>query len=489
MRRALFLIVAFLFPALCWATEPTVPAGVVFFDNQYYGGDNVAATDTGWLTKIQAAGWNTGKACNYSGVYPPTGSYPSSSCETGNPYGFFYTVTSTPGMAGTIPGNGKALAVEGWGNTLGGQTDFYLQYGSEGGAVGQVPADVWFQFWILAETDMSWDMGSSQENKFLYPSKGPYPAGADEHNWLVMFRGNSMLPSCTTSTGGDPYFYSFTSNGTVYGTVDACTDPCGQWDFTKWKTGQVNTDNGVKAGTWALVRLHFNFSEAAITAGRHLSEMYVREYGVSDFTLVSRWQNGLDWAPGAGGGCTLTLTPDVSLGYGHKMVRMPSTFGNVSGVNGDVRFYLKDFAIAAGTDSGGNGESDLPYGYGDAAGGSDTTPDSFSSPDNTSVALSTVIYSTSVQVLGIDNNCNISLSGAGCEYRVNSGSWITSGDNVVLYDNVARRVTSSASYSTASNCVLTMGGVSDTWTVTTLEAVEDPVTPRFRGSSMSGGWR
>ena len=125
-------------------------------------------------------------------------------------------------------------------------------------------------------------------------------------------------------------------------------------------------------------------------------------------------------------------------------------------------------------------------------GAADTTPAAFSFTDNTGVALSTVIYSTSIQVTGIDNTTSITSSGTGCSYQVNgAGSWLTTGgDNVALNDNVALRVTSSGSYSTNTPCVLTLNGnVSDTWNVTTLAAVSDPQTPRFRGSSMSGGWR
>lgn len=118
-----------------------------------------------------------------------------------------------------------------------------------------------------------------------------------------------------------------------------------------------------------------------------------------------------------------------------------------------------------------------------------TTPAAFAFTDNTGVALSTVIGSTSIQVTGIDNTSPLSLSGAGCEYKINAGSWVSASDNVALNDNVALRVTSSASHNTAVSCVLTIGGVSDTWRVTTLAAVEDTQTPRFRGSSMSGGWR
>ena len=134
----------------------------------------------------------------------------------------------------------------------------------------------------------------------------------------------------------------------------------------------------------------------------------------------------------------------------------------------------------------------LPTNWWEDLGGtpaSDTTPAAFSFTDNTGVALSTGIYSTSVQVLGIDNTCSISLAGAGCEYKVNAGAWATANDNVTLNDNVALRVTSSASHNTAVSCVLNLGGVSDTWSVTTLAVVDDPQTPRFRGSSMSGGWR
>jgi hypothetical protein len=45
---------------------------------------------------------------------------------------------------------------------------------------------------------------------------------------------------------------------------------------------------------------------------------------------------------------------------------------------------------------------------------------------------------------------------------------MTGNGNVALNDNVALRVTSSGSYSTASSCKLTIGGVAKTWIVTTL---------------------
>lgn len=117
-------------------------------------------------------------------------------------------------------------------------------------------------------------------------------------------------------------------------------------------------------------------------------------------------------------------------------------------------------------------------------GGVDYTPAAFSFTDNTGVALVVTVYSTSVQVLAIDNGCSITLTGdASCRYQLNgAGDWLASGDNVVLNDNVALRATSSGSYSTAVSCTLNLGGVSDTWNVTTLAAIVDPAAPRNRGS-------
>lgn len=118
----------------------------------------------------------------------------------------------------------------------------------------------------------------------------------------------------------------------------------------------------------------------------------------------------------------------------------------------------------------------------------DFTPAPFSPTDNTGVALSTVIYSTSIEVTGIDDNTAISISGTGCEWQVNgAGDWLTSGDNVALNDNVALRVTSAGTYSTDTPCTLTIGGVSDTWHVRTLAAAASAIPQRWRGGAMRGG--
>ena len=60
--------------------------------------------------------------------------------------------------------------------------------------------------------------------------------------------------------------------------------------------------------------------------------------------------------------------PIAAHGYGHRTFKFPTTMGRrtTAPFDPDARYYIKDFAMAAGTDSGGNGIADLPYGYGDA---------------------------------------------------------------------------------------------------------------------------
>ena len=58
----------------------------------------------------------------------------------------------------------------------------------------------------------------------------------------------------------------------------------------------------------------------------------------------------------------------------------------------------------------------------------------------------------------------------GNEYQINSGTWVTGYTKVFNNDNARVRLTSSGSYSTATSRTLTVGGVSDTYTVTTASA-------------------
>jgi hypothetical protein len=104
----------------------------------------------------------------------------------------------------------------------------------------------------------------------------------------------------------------------------------------------------------------------------------------------------------------------------------------------------------------------------------DVTPGTFSFTDQTDVALSTLIESNVITVTGIEYPSPISVTGG--EYAINNGTYTSVAGTVSNGDTVKVRQTSSASVSTTTNATLTIGGVSDTFSVKTIAAI-GPTNP------------
>ena len=113
-------------------------------------------------------------------------------------------------------------------------------------------------------------------------------------------------------------------------------------------------------------------------------------------------------------------------------------------------------------------------------GGGDTTPNAFSFTDDTGATPNAVLISNSITVSGVDPATPIAINVTGGEYSVNGGAFTSTAGSVVLGDTVRARGTASSSYSTAVNIAVTIGGVSDTYTITT-QAAPPPVTPGTSG--------
>lgn len=97
----------------------------------------------------------------------------------------------------------------------------------------------------------------------------------------------------------------------------------------------------------------------------------------------------------------------------------------------------------------------------------DTTPDAFSFTDQGGVARSSTITSAPITVTGITAAAAITVSGG--TYDINgSGVFVSTPGTVNNGDTVRAQHTSSANYSTAVDTPITIGGVSDTFTSTTL---------------------
>ena len=121
-----------------------------------------------------------------------------------------------------------------------------------------------------------------------------------------------------------------------------------------------------------------------------------------------------------------------------------------------------------GWPSGSSGNSVLASHDGDYPASGDTTPDAFSFTDQTDVAVNTTRTSNTITVAGITAAASITITGG--EYQIGAGSFTSASGTVTNGQTVTVRHTSSASNSTATNTVLTIGGVSDTFTSTTVAA-------------------
>lgn len=106
----------------------------------------------------------------------------------------------------------------------------------------------------------------------------------------------------------------------------------------------------------------------------------------------------------------------------------------------------------------------------------DTTPDQFSFTDVTGVATGSEPTS-SITVAGIDAAAAVTISGG--TYSKNGGSYTSASTTAVLNDTFEVKHTASSFNNTSVNTTLTIGGVSDTFTSTTIAATTDTTPDAF----------
>jgi hypothetical protein len=171
----------------------------------------------------------------------------------------------------------------------------------------------------------------------------------------------------------------------------------------------------------------------------------------------------------------ITETQPASAGFGDGL--LASNPGEQSIYSGDPSVYSNHAPIWFTLGAGG-----VP---------ADTTPDAFTFTDQTGVALSALLESNVITVAGIDAPVSVAISGAGGEYAVSTDSganwsaWSTSVPATISVGNQIKvRHTSSSSVSTQVDTVLTIGGVSDTFSTTT--AASDTVPDAFNFTAQTG---
>lgn len=96
----------------------------------------------------------------------------------------------------------------------------------------------------------------------------------------------------------------------------------------------------------------------------------------------------------------------------------------------------------------------------------DTTPAAFSFADRIDAPLATVVESDQLQLSGIGGPARILVEGG--EYQIRDGGWTNSPGTIIAGAPFRVRTTSSDQYSTDTAVSVDIGGVADTFTVTTI---------------------
>ncbi|AVP95726.1 hypothetical protein C7S18_00295 [Ahniella affigens] len=97
----------------------------------------------------------------------------------------------------------------------------------------------------------------------------------------------------------------------------------------------------------------------------------------------------------------------------------------------------------------------------------DTTPNVFAFTDVVDARRGKSVTSASVTVNGINASVPITVSGAGVKYSKNGGTFTSNAGTVANGDQIRLQLTASANANTTVNAIATVGGISDTWSVTT----------------------
>ena len=122
--------------------------------------------------------------------------------------------------------------------------------------------------------------------------------------------------------------------------------------------------------------------------------------------------------------------------------------------------------LLAACGSGGGGSDSTPT--------TDTTPSPFTFADQSGVEFNTATTSTAVTITGINQPASVSINGG--EYSINGGSFTSENGTISNNSTLEVRVTSGADFDTTTSATVTIGGVSDSFDVTTKARDSTPDT-------------
>ena len=265
-------------------------------------------------------------------------------------------------------------------------------------------------------------------------------------------------------TGANSYQSINIDTGTLSGTTGSVTIPNSQLptagNSTTYKFfGELPTASG-GFGTPQSTNGTFTISRTA-------EDVTPNDFSFTDFTNVARSTTQTSSTITVGGLSTGTSVAVSVTGGTYSKNYGSYTSSNGTASNGDT-FSVRHTSSASFST---NTDTTLTIGNKDdtfrtTTLAADTVPDSFSFTDVTNAPLSAQQTSNEITIAGLNTSTTVSITGG--TYSKNSGSYTSSNGTASNGDTFSVRHTTSSSYSTATNTVLNIGGVTDTWSTTTI---------------------
>lgn len=251
--------------------------------------------------------------------------------------GELYTVdvSEIPSHTGAAPGStSRALCIHSMAGSMAAQTDFYFQVGD---ALGDIPANVYFQFWVWVARSGAQMTELHGREKFIYPTRNTYPAtvGTDGAHWLFELSTSSSSPFDVTAAPGE--VFALSRDGTISSSTPSWPDADAVANGTTAHLGQTVASPLWTPNRWIETRIHYD------TSGENgVYQVWTRGVG-EDWALRTEWIGGttVDGTP-------FTWTIDPRFRDGHAAIRVPTTMPGPGSTTPehDAWIYLQDFAMA-----------------------------------------------------------------------------------------------------------------------------------------------
>lgn len=311
-----------------------VAGSPLFFDDFDYVVTDSLDQGSANRDALWAAGYSRIKAENVDSA----GVGEQSSQTGGGGYIYTVEVPDIPGHTGGAPGStSRALCINSRAGSTGEQTDFYFQLGS---SLGDIPANVYFQFWVYVARSGEQQTQFHGREKFIYPTRNSYPAtiGNDGGHWIFELATNSSNPSgSSVENAGEAYALS--RDGTILSSTPSWSDEDAISNGATSHLGQTDASAPLwEPNHWVETRIHYDTSGA-----NGVYEVWTR-------TVGSAWTKRAEWI----GGTTVAGSPfvwsiDPSFRDGHASIRVPTTMPGPGSTapQYDAWIYLQDFAMAA----------------------------------------------------------------------------------------------------------------------------------------------